>query len=803
MLAQGPVKQVSALRTIQTLIVDGNLDEADWMYAPEAGDFVQNWPMPGVAETHKTIVKILYDDAALYIGAVMFDVAADSVLRQLVKRDEIGNSDYFAVYLDTYHDKINGYGFTVTAAGVQSDARFSSNGQDWNWNAVWESKVSIQEDHWIVEMKIPYSAIRFAGKEEQVWGINFKRQLRRKNEAYFWNPVQPAVSGFLNQAGELLGIAQIKSPLRLSFMPYVSSYLNNSPVNGGKNITSTNLTGGMDVKYGINQSFTLDMTLVPDFGQVQSDNQVLNLSPFEVQFNENRQFFTEGTELFNKGGFFYSRRIGGKPLHYHQVDEQLADRERIIENPTTSRLLNASKVSGRTPGGLGLGVFNAVSANMYATVENEEGMQRKILTQPLTNYSIVVLDQSLKNNSYVSLINTNVTRSGAAYDANLTGGLFRFADKKNMYSLSGRTAISQIFDPENQHSQLGHTSSLTGAKISGNFQYDFTQVIESDTYNPNDMGILFNNNEITQRARVEYNIFKPFWKLNNLYTDFAVTYSRLYQPYTFQSLTLNGNVYTTLKNFYNVGSYIHIQPVRNMDFYEPRVAGRYYAVPTNILLGSNFSTDTRKRLALDLYGQYRTFNENNRNTYYLGISPRYRVNDKLSFRYNLDTRQATDDIGSFGENIRNDSIFFGLRNVKTISNTLNSSYIFTNRMSLTLRARHYNSSAMYQKYFTLTEYGNLADARFDVKKDVNFNTFNVDMVFSWWFAPGSEVSLVWKNAIFTEGTEMTPRYADSFNRTLQAPQSNNISVKVLYYLDALMFKSKNQSNKLPDIITSI
>jgi hypothetical protein len=291
--------------------------------------------------------------------------------------------------------------------------------------------------------------------------------------------------------------------------------------------------------------------------------------------------------------------------------------------------------------------------------------------------------------------------------------------------------------------------------------------------------------------------------MNNLYTELGVTYSRLYQPYTFQNFTLNGGVYTTLKNFYNVGSFIQLQPVQNIDFYEPRVAGRYYALPTNVLVGSDFSTDTRKRLALDVYGRYRTFNENHRNSYYLGLSPRYRVNDKLSFRYNLDTRQSKDDIGSFGDNVRNDSIFFGMRQVKTISNTLNSSYIFTNRMSLTLRARHYNSSAAYQKYFALTQNGGLAEAPYDVKKDVNFNTFNVDMVFSWWFAPGSEVSLVWKNAIFSDGGAMASNYMDNLNRTLQSPQSNNISLKVLYYLDALMFKGKNHENRTPEIITSI
>jgi hypothetical protein len=179
-IAAQPVKQVRALRALETLIIDGKLDEAEWKQAQDATNFIQNWPVPGMPESHRTVAKVLYDDAAIYIGAIMYDVAADSILRQLVRRDEIGNSDYFAVYLDTYHDKINGYGFTVTAAGVQSDARYSSNGQDRNWNAVWHSKVTIHADRWIVEMKIPYSAIRFSKREDQVWGINFKRQIRRK-----------------------------------------------------------------------------------------------------------------------------------------------------------------------------------------------------------------------------------------------------------------------------------------------------------------------------------------------------------------------------------------------------------------------------------------------------------------------------------------------------------------------------------------------------------------------------------------------------------------------------------------------
>jgi hypothetical protein len=177
------------------------------------------------------------------------------------------------------------------------------------------------------------------------------------------------------------------------------------------------------------------VTLVPDFSQVQSDNQVLNLSPFEVQFQERRPFFTEGTELFNKGGLFYSRRVGGLPMDYYSVDSKLTDGEKVIKNPTQTQLLNATKLSGRTNGKLGIGVFNGLANNTYATVADSLGNKRSILTSPLTNYNIVVLDQALKNNSSVSLVNTNVTRDGHFYDANVTGAGFRINNKTNMIKI--------------------------------------------------------------------------------------------------------------------------------------------------------------------------------------------------------------------------------------------------------------------------------------------------------------------------------------------------------------------------------
>ena len=228
------------------------------------------------------------------------------------------------------------------------------------------------------------------------------------------------------------GIKDIEAPVRLFLYPYVSVNAGHFP-NG--DATQSNWTqgfnAGMDLKYGINDAFTLDMTLIPDFSQVRSDNQVLNLSPFEVQFDENRQFFTEGTELFNKGNLFYSRRIGRTPKGFYDIEDQLDSTEILLSNPSVTQLINSTKVSGRTNKGLGIGFFNAITNSMYAEVEDTiNGTVRQIKTEPLTNYNIAVLDQNLKNNSYITLINTNTERFDTERDANVTGLEFSLNDKK-------------------------------------------------------------------------------------------------------------------------------------------------------------------------------------------------------------------------------------------------------------------------------------------------------------------------------------------------------------------------------------
>jgi hypothetical protein len=829
--AAAPRRQLAAQRTASPIKLDGLLDDAAWASAPVASQFIEQRPRPGRPERLPTEVRVLYDDAAMYVGAKMVEASPDSIKRELTQRDNGGNTDYFGLFLDPYRDHLNGYGFIVLSTGVQMDSRYSpANGEDFAWNAVWDSRVAPLPDGkgWSVEIRIPYSAVRFAQAAVQTWGINFMRQRKKDNQQFFWSEVKPAVDGFVNQWGELTNLENLHPPLRLSLTPYVSSYVNHYPYNEqGQQNTSTSFNAGADIKWGINESFTLDATLIPDFGQTISDNQVLNLSPFEVQYQENRPFFTEGTELFNKGGLFYSRRVGAQPLGFDAVGASVADGgalakgEFLYHNQGVTRLLNATKVSGRTSKGLGIGVFNALSAPSYATLRDSVGGgERDVQTQPLTNYNIVVLDQSLPHNSYVSLINTNVTRAGSTYDANVTAGLFRFADKKNQHAFSGQLNYSQrrgqnMFSDAPVSDRTGYKYYLNYGKISGNWTWNVDHGIESDTYNPNDLGILFGNNNVSQSATVNYNKYDAFWKVNNLYTTLGVYHSRLFNPLLYQDAGLYGSANTTFtKSFLTTGFNVNLDLYKH-DFYEPRKStlGEYYVrVPTSFNLGAFVSSDYRKKLAYDVnigirpYALDDRFDRPRRYGFGLTLSPRYRVSNKLNFRYTFDYSLKVNQIGYVNDgfdlslpidqtysDLLGSDVLLGRRNVSTFTNTLTTNYTFTNRLSFTMRVRHYVSTVRYFDFARLRP-GGVEELMPDYQRnhDTSFNAFNVDASLVWWFAPGSQVSLVWKDATasYLLGNEATPLYFDNLANVANTPHNNNVSVKVLYYLDYLALRSR-------------
>lgn len=643
-----PQKSVKAIRIQNAPKIDAVLDDSCWMAAEVATDLIQRELRPDEPSTQNAEVRILYDNEAIYIGAQLYDNSPDSILRELSTRDNEANADLFGIFFDTYNDDINAYGFFVTAAGTQIDARYSTDGQDFDWNAVWISNVKINNKGWAIEMKIPYSAVRFSKKEIQTWGFNIVRKVRRTREMSFWSRLNPLIGAMVRQFGDLTGLENIKPPVRLSFSPYVAGIVNHYPYKTpGVNDLTYTASGGMDVKYGLSDAFTLDMTLVPDFSQVQSDNQVLNLSPFEVQFQERRPFFTEGTELFNRGGLFYSRRVGGTPVGYYDAFYQLNENEKIVNNPAQTQLLNATKLSGRTVGKLGIGVFNAVSNRMYATAQDTiTGDSRKILTSPYTNYNIIVLDQAMKNNSSLYLVNTNVTREGEYYDANVTGSGLRINNKKNTYTFGSSGVLTNRFFPDSAKPHTGYAANIDFGKSGGNFLWSFNGAMKSDRYNPNDLGILLLSNNVETGLELNYNLYKPFWRLNNLFNNLYISYQRMFNPNAFWNFGIYGSTRTTFaRSFLTCGINYGIEPVITYDYYEPRIPNHYYTFPINYNWGGFISTDYRKKLALDIFTNYRYFIENNRRGFNVFIAPRYRMNNKLSFVFEFSDNIRADDIG--------------------------------------------------------------------------------------------------------------------------------------------------------------
>ncbi|WP_439880259.1 DUF5916 domain-containing protein [Pontibacter sp. MBLB2868] len=803
--AVSKIKTTRAIRTSVAPVLDGFLEPEVWQTVAPATNFVRYDPLNGKPSSQKTEVYMLYDNEAIYIGALLHDTAPDSILTQLGQRDSgENNSDLFGVYLDTYNDKQNAFAFMVSAAGVQTDIKLSQGRDDRNWDAVWSSKAKLTPEGWVVEMRIPYGAIRFPKTEVQSWGINFMRIIRRTREKSYWTHVDNSVEGFVNQGGRAIGIENIESPVRLQFTPYISGYVNHYPANvEGKSNYSHSINGGMDVKYGINDAFTLDVTLIPDFGQTQSDNQVLNLSPFEVKFSENRQFFTEGTELFNKAGLFYSRRIGGAPILRSKAADLLNPGEVLIENPATSSLLNAAKVSGRTKKGLGIGLFNALTRNMFALAEDETGDTREILTDPLTNYSVFVLDQTLRNNSYITFTNTNVTRSRSFYDANVTGVQMRFADRSNTFAVRAGGNLSQLYGKYNNEAgepgvTLGHQYNISLAKISGNLQYSLNRSVESDTYDINDLGYLQNNNEVSTSAQVSYNFYQPVWKFLNWNNRLSINHNMLYAPREFVSFGFGGGHFVKFRNFISSNFNWSVRPGEAYDFFEARAFPQVFIKPPAFELSGSISSDYRRRLAVDAsVGQWRS-DRYNQSNWWGGFSPRFRVNDKLllinSNNYSL-SRHNIGYIKDPNKKTTSEQIILADRDVKTLTTTLSGEYIFSEKTGLTLNMRHYWSRAennwfnYLQKDGTVERVTEAQDPNLSRYKDINFNTFNIDLVYSWRFAPGSELRVVWKNAIQDSNNKVTPLYFDNLSRTIQAPQNNNFSVKLLYFIDYIAIKN--------------
>ena len=733
--------------------IDGILNEKAWQNLDVANKFSQLTPNNGNSERNnqRTEVMMSYDSRNIYFGITMYDNAPDSILKELTKRDDLGNSDVFSISINPFNDGQTEYFFAVTASGIQSDAKHSALSKDKSWDAVWESSVKINHQGWTAELAIPFSQLRFPDNNKS-WAINMKRTIRRYREEYTWNPINIEYSNVALQAGVLEGIKDVNSPIRLSFMPYVSVY---SEIYDGKSSYLYNY--GMDLKYGINKSFTLDMTLIPDFGQVGSDDRVLNLSPFEVKYEEKRQFFNEGTELFDKGGdMFYSRRL--------QND-----------------LLNASKITGRTKNGLGIAILNAVTNQ---TDQN-----------PLTNYNVMMFDQSFGNSSSISLMNSLMIQKENRRNSNVTGIFSKINNKENTHIYSSKLKMSQEFEENNLIK--GFAGMVSVENNNGNYRYKLFSIFEDDKYNPNDLGFLYANNEITNGLDLGYEqltknkrfIFRKhylFVKHKTLFTDnkfvnleIELENKFMLNNYLFLMFKIIGNPYE-MEDYYVARTNNYTNPVKRSK---------------SIDISGYLSSDYRNKFAID-FGAGRLIK-----TLYSGhefrwrISPRYRVNNKISFVYVLSVKNKFSDIGYIDDFLDNENIYkpmLSLRNTFMITNVLKGNYIVNNKIDFSFKLRYHVDQVenlTFQEinnngYLETKEIENINESAYNI----NYSTWTSDLALNWRFAPGSQLSLVWKNNIDNEDNILINHWRDNLEKSFNLAHENSISFKLIYYLDYLYLK---------------
>ncbi len=501
---------------------------------------------------------------------------------------------------------------------------------------------------------------------------------------------------------------------------------------------------------------------------------------------------SEGTELFNKAGIFYSRRVGGTPGGYYDALQLAADSNyTLLKNPSITQLYNGTKFSGRTKNGLGIGVFNAVTAPMYAELGKPNGETFKIETEPLTNYNIFVLDQSLKNRSSITFTNTNTIRNGSGRDGNVSALGVSLYDKTNTYNFQAKTNFSYVTgdDPHN-----GYRAYTEFDKVSGKWQWGVYNNIKSKLYDPNDLGILFRTNEMNSGAYISYNQFTPNKIFNLRNYNINVQYSNRVVPFSYANLKINGNFLHVFKNFWDASLILFSQPTWENDYFDLRTSGKFIKKSPFTFLGIEGSTDSRKKL----FGRYNLGWANlspipNDAYTRFGLGARYRFSPKFSLDIGGDRTLDKGNIGfAFFEPATNEPIA-GYRTITTFNTTVNAIYNFKARMNLNLSLRHYWSKVDYKEFYHVKDDGFYAPHEYVDGKNENFNAFNLDMFFTWDFRLGSRLIIAWKNALGPDAVVdgiSNSKYSNNFSEVFNVPHSNEISVKFVYYIDAQQFKKK-------------
>ena len=521
--------------------IDGELDDEIWNLGYWQSDFVQQFPHSGKPASEQSYFKILYDHSNLYVGLICYDSEPDKIIDKLGRRDSRAG-DIAGFALDSYFDKRTAFEFSITVAGQKMDLKHLGDwGFDFNWNAVWDGATTRTDTGWIAEIKLPFSQIRYANEKEQVWGLHFYRVIARKQEANSWNPIPREAPATVYLFGELKGINNIRTSRQVEFLPYVLSSVSYSP--DYDNPKPFDFNAGLDAKVGISSDFTLDLSVNPDFGQVEADPSVLNLTSFETFYEEKRPFFLEGNDVFDfemDGDIpYYSRRIGSAPVFSNPYGNWS-----LSNLPNFTTILGAAKLTGKSKKGLSVGLVEGLTSSKSVTATDTTGAEKELEVSPLSNYLSTRIKKDFKEGntvvggifSMVNRISSDSTSELLLPSSAISGGLdlLHYWNNKNYFlevkaiasQLNGSTEailrkqlshIHRFQRPDADHVEVdtlreslgGHGGLIRVGKNGGKWNFHLQGQYRSPGLNLNDMGYLRQADFMSQTLRVSYEMNEP------------------------------------------------------------------------------------------------------------------------------------------------------------------------------------------------------------------------------------------------------------------------------------------------------
>lgn len=785
LLAGDNPQSVQAVRTETSPHIDGILDESVWQQAIPVTEFTQRNPDEGKPASEQTEFRILYDDEALYIGCMLYDSEPDKIVARLTRRDDEIESDRASIRIDSYHDHQTGYEFTFNAAGVKIDILQydDANKEDESWDPVWDVQTKILPTGWSAEVKIPFRVLRYRTMppdSENVWGINFIRIISRKQEDALWAFIPKSQTGFISRFGHLRGLRALPDPRPVEVLPFITARQSYEPQHTFVHRTQKFLgNAGVDIKYGISSSFTFDATINPDFGQVEADPAVLNLSTFETFYPEKRPFFIEGTQIIRfttfggefGPGMFYSRRIG-RALSEEEV--AVPPNGRIEALPSNTTILGAAKLNGKTNSGLSVGILQAFTEEEKAVVIDSNGNRSEQVLEPFAHYNVLRLRQDVLENSNIGVIVTSVEKNSRkpaftnGWDWNL-----RFDNKT--YALTGFLALSHTAN-RNQERISGSAGKMTYSKIAGeHWLWSLSADYTSKNYNINDIGFFFSPNDYGGVASLTYKEDVPAAVVRNYSTSISLHERRTFDEITiFRNLRWSGQLLFT--NYWRMTASTEVD-VGDYDPFETRGHGPYrkprnYSTSTYLFsdergnvtgkLGQRFVWDSRMK-----FGSATEFG--------IEVKPVSWMTYELEIEYQRILNQEA-WAGSVSE-----GALFGDRTTEQLNFVFRSTVTFTRDLTLQWYSQLFLAKGHFANYRLFVRESDFTWTSTPYNYDFNRQSLNTNLVLRWEYLPGSIVYLVWSHARGGENSNYFTSAGNDFDETFRLAPSNVLLLKATYW----------------------